>query len=73
MTRKDYILLACALRRSRPAEQYHKTSKLAYDLLTVQWQADCHYMAGVLAADNPRFQQQLFLDNCGVVKQETVS
>jgi hypothetical protein len=56
MTRKHYITLAAALRRSQPfADEPHH-----FD----QWLDDVRAIANVLAADNPRFSRERFYAAC---------
>ena len=59
MTRRDYELIAQALKVARPHEpadpfEHHQHTRV------------CHVIAGSLKADNPGFDYQLFLDNAGV-------
>jgi len=56
MTKKDYILLAEALRSSAPA------SKKNYS----QWVAAVQSITRALATDNPRFNADKFIRACGV-------
>jgi hypothetical protein len=58
MTRKDYILIAAALKMARSAKEsagYAQACDLTADILS-----------NTLANDNPRFDRQRFLDTCGV-------
>lgn len=57
MTRKDYIVLAHALSRSRP-------DPLVYPSSFAQWQGTVREIAMVLADDNAYFQPQKFFDAC---------
>lgn len=59
MTRKDYVLIAAALRAARPP---------GTALLARCHQADCDALviADRLAGDNPRFDRERFLKACGV-------
>ena len=54
MTRKDYILIAAALHKSRPEEG----AKLD------QWQDTVLAVSHALEDDNPLFARQRFLDYC---------
>jgi hypothetical protein len=53
MTRKDYRLIAEALRRS----PYRKDSFF-------QWEATVGSIADAMAKDNPRFDRRKFLEAC---------
>lgn len=56
MTRKDYVLIAEALKEARRVSQYPDGISTA---------ARC--IAGALAAANPRFDRARFLRACGVL------
>lgn len=68
MTRKDYIAIAAALSLERPAltlEQYAMAPD--WDRGTFdEWNTIVLRFAGMLAADNPRFDRAKFLTACGV-------
>ena len=56
MTRRDYVRIASALRRSQPfADEPHSFE---------QWTDDVRGIADVLAADNPRFDRSRFFAAC---------
>lgn len=57
MTRKDYILIAAALKEARDtiASEYHLGYKQA-----------AYCLADALARDNPRFDRERFLKAAGV-------
>jgi len=59
MTRKDYILIAAALKASR--------MQLPTDAQIVQHRFSCTLMADTLSRDNPRFERERFLTACGVL------
>ena len=59
MTRKDYVLIAAALAKAKPA-RWHDGAQ------TAQHCADCTYIADALAQDNPRFDRERFLKAAGV-------
>lgn len=59
MTRKDYVLLAAALRRARPDSFSEEPAR-------VQFVTDCMNIATALANTNPRFDRERFLTACGV-------
>jgi len=63
MTRKDYVLLATALRNARPGF-YHDVTQ-ASPAQTV-WLASAYSVADALTKDNPRFDSDRFLTACGV-------
>ena len=57
MKRRDYVLLAGAIKRAREFS-------IDADLPGVDWVIE--NIAQELARDNPRFDRELFLTNCGV-------
>lgn len=58
MTRKDYVLLAAALKTSREVcEENGQTAMQA-------WAHTVHNVAMALASDNPRFDRDVFLAAC---------
>ncbi len=59
MTRKDYVLIAEALKKARPTPS-------DYNSAHVQFRADVTLIADALANDNPRFDRERFLKACGV-------
>lgn len=59
MTRKDYVLLAAALLRSKPDSS---STYMEQD----QWERDVKSVADALAGDNARFERQRFIDAAGV-------
>lgn len=61
MTRKDYILLAEALKNARPVSGL-PSSPARF----TQWSDDCESVADALAAQSRGFDRELFLRNCGV-------
>lgn len=60
MTRKDYVLLAQALKQCKTD---FSNRNLDHD---AQHKADCNYIAAALAAENPRFDRARFLKACGI-------
>lgn len=60
MTKKDYALIAQALKEAQPS--WDDYSGEAYD----QHCNDCEVVAEALARDNPRFNRERFLKACGV-------
>lgn len=61
MTRKDYVLIAAALKRAQVAEVYEHDKNMRAG---VEYAARC--VAITLAEDNPRFDRDRFLQACGV-------
>lgn len=61
MTRKDYIELAAAFRRSRPLEMGAPEKR---NDAAAQWLRDVGSIARSLAAENPKFDQGRFIDAC---------
>ena len=57
MTRKHFQAIADHLRTTKPA--HGEPARL-------QWQSDCHAMADMCGAQNPRFDRGRFLDACGM-------
>ncbi|MGH7179106.1 MAG: hypothetical protein ACREJC_17140, partial [Tepidisphaeraceae bacterium] len=57
MTRKDYILLAVALRNARPPDGETRNARLA-------WLAAVCGVADACTRDNPRFDSDRFLNAC---------
>ena len=64
MTRKDYILLAEALKKAKPDRQ-HMTHG-ALETATNEWELCVGVVGFALATDNPRFDAELFFQNCGM-------
>lgn len=62
MTKKDYILIAAALNRSKP-ESYLK-GIIHSPNLERQWECDVEHIADVLQEDNPRFDRDKFIQAC---------
>jgi hypothetical protein len=56
VTRRDYVLIAAALRLARPTHTEPGDG----------WRSAVDAMADALVAANPRFDRELFLANCGV-------
>jgi hypothetical protein len=59
MTRKDFQLLADALKNARPAEKHGILAKLA-------WEVSVHSVSHALLKINPRFDKVKFKEACGV-------
>lgn len=59
MTRKDYVLIAAALKSSQ-LEQFRDGAQ------PFQHEVSCKRVADALATDNPRFDRDRFLKACGV-------
>lgn len=66
MTRRDYVMIAAALRDSKPYKcELTPDGEYANPLCT-QWAKTARQIAYELAEDNPRFDKQRFLDAAGV-------
>ena len=59
MSKKDYVLIAAALRESCDDTAPYAAQR--------QWRADVTSIQIALAADNPRFDCERFLIACGVI------
>jgi hypothetical protein len=64
MTKKDYILLAMALRESEAERRRAHTTYHEHRRGYTQWQRDCEFIADALARDNSRFDRATFLSVC---------
>jgi hypothetical protein len=62
MTKKDYILLAEALKSSKPENLGSFSMKSAE---IVQWETTLKVLTKALQQDNPRFNEKTFLEACG--------
>jgi hypothetical protein len=60
MTRKDYCAIAGAINRAQTHDEWE-----GGDIPWAIW-LTAEYVADALAADNPRFDRQRFMDACGV-------
>ena len=70
MTRKDYILIAAALRNAHDAIRQKEPAECHDDMLDgIGYAAD--YLVDALANDNPRFDRARFLAACGVAGNYT--
>lgn len=58
MTRKDYVLLAAALRDAKPNRYGQYIGRIK------QWHADCAAVCKALAQENSAFDAQRFIDAC---------
>lgn len=75
MTRKDYVLIAYSLNRSRPTRDTEQSGNgdslyhIGGEAVLVDYHARlCGRVADHLAADNPRFDRARFLKACGVTR-----
>jgi hypothetical protein len=59
MTRKDYVLIAAALKAQQPAPHWDANKRTQYEL-------DCKAVASAFASDNSRFSRERFLAACGL-------
>lgn len=64
MTRKDYELLAGALRKVKPTCDPNEGGD-AFASRQLEWAACCLSIADALEGDNPRFDRARFLSACG--------
>lgn len=64
MTKKDYELLAYALRSARPTNVYPKDGWAA-KYVPMQWDVDVKAIASALGKDNYRFMPSTFIKACG--------
>lgn len=62
MTRKDYVLLAAALKNARPWNYVANDKAPA----SVAWLACVYGISGNLTGENPRFDCERFHRACGV-------
>lgn len=60
MTRKDYVLIAAALRTSLDISESQTPAQW------LQFKQDCRCVAEALLKDNPRFDRERFLKACGL-------
>ena len=64
MTKKDFVLLAAALKSEKPeAAGYHSEDTEHVRMLS--WKAACFAIADACATTNPLFDRPKFLDACG--------
>jgi hypothetical protein len=63
MSRKDYELIADAMRQSKP-DSTKSSKSISDDLL--QWRKSVDALCNKLAANNPRFLSKQFKEACGV-------
>ena len=59
MTRKDYILIADALKASRPEPHWDPNKES-------QWCVTFNRLVDRLVEDNPRFDLKIFKEACGI-------
>jgi hypothetical protein len=64
MTRKDYVLIAAALKEA--AEQVPNTGLIGQTYETLGHYTAARVLAHALAKDNPRFDRERFLTACGM-------
>lgn len=57
MSQKDYIALAAAFKREKPAKTVHEDRY-------IQWTRDVLSVSAVLAGDNFKFKKDVFLRAC---------
>lgn len=66
MTRKDFELIAAALKAAAPTVHSTGAFGIALDIAIAQHQRTCEEFARRLALVNPRFDRARFLAACGV-------
>ena len=62
MTKKNYILLAEAMERSRPMDHWDANKR-------TQWALDVRHLCAVLRTDNPKFNADTFIKACGGIHE----
>lgn len=65
MTRKDYVILAAALRATHPCAAPSGQLTLTSAAESSLWARTVRSVATALGRDNPRFDLQRFLRACG--------
>lgn len=85
MTRKDYRLIASALREAKPPKSGPDSVFVIHDFadlkpandyflmlcLGEQWRRTAHFLACALSKDNDRFDSDKFLQACGIPSEDT--
>jgi hypothetical protein len=66
MTKKDYILIAAALHRGKPATQEGVPCNTYTSIACNTYTNIATHIATALATDNPRFNRSRFLEACGL-------
>lgn len=69
MTRKDFVVVAAALKASHPGALHPAANieaRNAYNYACDQWRRTCRAVAGALVNTNARFDSERFLAACGV-------
>lgn len=67
MTRKDFELIAAALRASRPIPKHEPYALDHYELIARDTYSNAaNALADALRSTNPRFDRARFLSACGV-------
>lgn len=66
MTRKNYFVIAYAMRNSKPLSDGDDTlSRAIYTAQVLQWNEDIISLMRQLKRDNPRFNDDMFKVACG--------
>lgn len=63
MSKKDYILLAQALKNGQPDSRLIQPEY--WQTACTQWKITVKFLSDSLAQDNPRFNRAKFLQACG--------
>lgn len=73
MTRKDYRLIASALKDSKPISNGPNSFAYdaAYEFRLGQWSKTTRLLSLALGADNARFDSDKFLQACGIPSEDT--
>lgn len=64
MTRKDYVLIARAIRYAKPADIQDRKDPRLNRFVQDAWSSVRDNIARALATDNPRFDRARFCDAC---------
>lgn len=71
MSRKDFELIARAIRKTRP-EGYGNASNVQLTRAQIyQWNGVVNELTDAFSADNPRFDRVKFMVDCGMFCEET--
>jgi len=68
MTKKDYELIAMSVWRSRHVTEFTEKNQVRKQARLAMSKLIASDLAGTLSGDNPRFDQNRFLQACGVTQ-----
>jgi hypothetical protein len=71
VTRRDYVLIADALRNAKPAT-LHTVVRHSDHIAHTAWLASCYGIAHAIRRTNPKFDADRFLLACGVLTHSDV-